>query len=282
MDNKRPLLSVVIANFNYARYLPEAIESLVSQDGFEECELIVIDGGSTDGSVDIIKKYLRKIAYWVSEPDKGQSEAFNKGFARSRGKYLTWLNADDILLPGALRKVLNAFKRHPKTEWFTGNFCRYTEDGKIIEVGWGPHWHPWFLQYKDSPLVIFGPTTFFSRSIYEQVGRIDESLHYIMDIDLWRRFMAAGIKQRRINCFCWGFRMHLSSKTAEYGDRLVDPAVRSKMNAEGEYMHAKIGYKFSRPLRFLSLLFRLIDLSIVRSLFYKLTLKNISQIGEVK
>ena len=92
----KPLLSIVIANYNYGRFLEEAIQSVLSQS-CNDYELIIVDGGSTDNSVEIIKKYEDKIAWWVSEKDKGQSDAFNKGFAHAKGKYLTWLNADDIL-----------------------------------------------------------------------------------------------------------------------------------------------------------------------------------------
>ena len=109
-----PLLSIVIANYNYGRFLEEAIQSVITQEGFDQCELIVVDGGSTDNSVEVIKKYSDKISWWCSEPDGGQSSAFNKGFRRASGRFLTWLNADDIFLPGALSAIMYEIRQHPE------------------------------------------------------------------------------------------------------------------------------------------------------------------------
>ena len=116
-----PLLSIVIANYNYGRFLEEAIQSVLSQS-CDDYELIIVDGGSTDNSVEIIKKYEDKIAWWVSEKDNGQSDAFNKGFAQAKGKFGCWLNADDILMPNAIRAVVEYIKKHPKAEWVCSHY----------------------------------------------------------------------------------------------------------------------------------------------------------------
>ena len=117
-----PLISIVIANYNYGHYLEDAIRSVIDQDVDDVVELIICDGGSTDNSVDIIKKYDDKIAWWCSEKDEGQSDAFNKGFVQAKGKYLTWLNADDVMFKGCLKKVLRILNEHPEEEWFTGSY----------------------------------------------------------------------------------------------------------------------------------------------------------------
>ena len=116
----KPLLSIVIANYNYGRFLETAIKSVVEQDGFDKCELIIVDGGSTDNSVEIIKKYEDKITWWVSEKDKGQSDAFNKGFAHANGKLGCWVNADDLLLPGTIKSVIGYISTHNECEWISG------------------------------------------------------------------------------------------------------------------------------------------------------------------
>jgi len=271
------LLSIVIANYNYGRFLESAISSVTQQDGFEDCELIIVDGGSTDNSVEIIRNHSTEITWWVSEKDSGQSEAFNKGFSHATGKYLTWLNADDILHPGALAPIIKNLKNNPRCDWFTGNFYRFTQDGAIAEIGWGPHCYPEFLQRKNSPLVIFGPTSFFSKEIYERYGRIDEKLHYIMDNDLWQRFIVAGIKQRRIPNLCWGFRMHEDSKTAEYGSHVVSRTTAEKMHAESIYSLNKTGYRASKLIYYAILLFRCLDGSLIKRFWLQLTFKKVEE-----
>ena len=272
----RPVLSIVIANYNYGRFLEQAIRSVLSQIS-SEVELIICDGGSKDDSVGIIKKYADAISWWCSEPDGGQSSAFNKGFSHARGKYLTWLNADDILAPGAVRAIVREVRRHPDCEWFTGNFFRFAEtDKRIIGIGWGPHWYPKWLQRKHSPLVVFGPSTIFAKALWERAGKIDENLHFMMDMEMWMRFVMMGVKQRRIRHFVWGFRMHEESKTAEFGEHKMPPEQAKKFDAESRRTFAKTGYSESRLLRFVSLAFRFLDGSLARLLYYRHFLTNLN------
>lgn len=265
------LLSIVIANYNYGRFLEEAIQSVVTQDCFDECELIICDAASTDNSVEIIKKYSDKLTWWCSEKDGGQSAAFNKGFEHSTGKYLTWLNADDVMVKGCLKRVVQEMKAHPSCEWFTGNLFRFVQDsGKVSEVSWGPHCYPKILQRGRSPIITYGPTTFFSRKIYEEVGRIDERLHYIMDIDLWLTFMERRVINRRINCFCWAFRLHEESKTAQYDGHGLSQKAKDQGKIEEAIVWEKHHYKVSKVLRGCVQLVRLLDGSAIRWLYYKM------------
>ena len=288
-------LSVVIANYNYGHYLECAIASIVAQ--CEGCchdkenraylivtnqsavEIIVIDGGSTDGSVDVIKRNEDKIAHWVSERDKGQSDAFNKGFSVAQGKYLTWLNADDIFLPGALKKIIRAFESHPSCEWFSSNMVRFRNDGTITEIGWGPHILPKFVQTFRCPIVTFGPSTFFSKAAFEKVGLMNTDAHYLMDTDYWVRMKKLGYWQRRINVFCWGFRMHEESKTAEFDGHSVDKKAAAGIAKEREYVRTVLGYKMSAWGRILSLAFRILDVSLLKKIWCEFRYRNISQLG---
>lgn len=211
---KSSILSIIIANYNYGRFIETAIRSVVDQDGFARCELIVVDGGSTDNSVEVIKKYDDKISWWVSEKDKGQSDAFNKGFAHARGKYLTWLNADDVLLPGALRVIVGEMERYPNIEWFAGATA-YFADGGTIKAATVPLGNvmPRLLGIP-AWMRVSGPSSFFSRNLFDRAGGFDIGLRYVMDIDLWMRFTNLGTRLKVIDRYLWGFRLHEESKTS--------------------------------------------------------------------
>lgn len=266
----QPLLSVVIANYNYGRFLEDAIQSVFAQDAGEQVELIVCDAASTDNSVEIIKKYCDRIAWWCSEKDGGQSAAFNKGFKHSHGRFLTWLNADDILLPETVHALQSAAASHPECEWFTGNYLQFRQDNKkVIFAPWGPHIMPGFVQTFNAPLVVFGPTSFWSRRAYESVGPIDESLHYSMDTDYWLRMKKAGYKQRRLLHCCWAFRMHDMSKTAQYDGRDIEDSLKNKWYEELEAINSRLSYKCSRFRRFLLCIVRALDGSAVVAIWRK-------------
>ena len=264
----QPILSIVIANYNYGRFLEDAIRSVITQNMSNQVELLICDAASTDNSVAVIKKYEKSIAWWCSEPDGGQSAAFNKGFKHAKGKYLTWLNADDILIPNSLKKVVEALESHPECQWFTGNSLRFLEDGSVMEIIWGPRYYPRFLQKKNSPIVVFGPTSFFTKDIYERLGKIDERLHYVMDTDLWLRFMHEGVFQRRINTMIWAFRMHSASKTAEFGAHVMDTNSHRCLLEEELIAEKKVGYRMSWWRHFGMRLWRILD----GSMFYKIYL----------
>ena len=274
----KPLLSIVIANYNYGRFLEAALTSVLNQKT-DQIELIVVDGGSTDNSIEIIRKYASQIVWWISEKDKGQSDAFNKGFSHATGKYLMWLNADDILLPGSLRKVIGKLESHPDAQWFTANAVLCFNDGRIHQAWWGPHVYPNVLQRKNSPVVVFAPSSIFSKCIFEKVGGFDITHKYAMDTALWLKFQSEGVKQRRINRFVWCFRMHENSKTATYGDRDVDVAVEERLAAEVREISQQLGYRMSRTLRLFSLLMRVIDGSFAVRWYLNVVWKNKQKIG---
>ncbi len=270
-----PILSIAIVNFNYGRFLGDTLRSIVTQCGepvFDAngkvrlpvqtgdfIEILLADGGSKDESLQVIEQYKAALTWWVSEPDTGQSNAFNKCFSHADGRYLTWVNADDIVIPGALAKVIKAINRHPECEWFTANNVRFKSDGTIDCGFWGRHFYPKGLQFKYAPFVSFGASTFFSKAIDEQVGKIDERFHYIMDTDLWCRFMMAGIKQRRIRCFFWGFRLHENSKTGEYGSRKLTAETFERIKNETRLSHERSGYHMSNALRLVLWAWRVLD-----------------------
>ena len=270
---QQPLLSIVIANYNYGRFLDEAIRSVLDQS-CGDWELIICDGGSTDNSKEVIENYADKLAWWCSEKDKGQSDAFNKGFAHAKGKFLTWLNADDVMLPGVVEKLKSAAEKHPECEWFTGNFFRFTGDGAVIEAPWGPHCIPRWLQTKGRPLAVYGPTTFFTKRIFDAAGGMKVYQNFMMDTDLWMRFIMMGVQQRRINCFCWGFRMHLDSKTAEFGEHKLSVEERAKFEAERAQAMRETGYRASGVMRRLWQVWRLLDGSAVRALWVRKTFRR--------
>ena len=222
-----PLLSIVIANYNHGKYLEEAILSIVEQKGFEECELIVVDGNSQDNSIDVIEQNSKKISWWISEKDGGQSDALNKGIAHARGEWLTWLNADDVLLSGALLKILSRIKNSGRSCWFSGDTVYIDERGIVLDVRQDAKWRCWF---RDKTCVwTGGPSSVFRRNLWEKYGELDTHLKYVMDIDLWTRWARVGVQFVGIEDYLWGFRIHQGSATMGGGNEIEHHAEKKAL-----------------------------------------------------
>ena len=198
-----PSITIVTPSYNQAPYLEATIRSVLDQ-AYPALRYIIMDGGSTDGSVDIIKRYADKLTYWVSEKDGGQSDAINKGFATDTSmqgqldltnNVMTWLNSDDVLLPGALKRVGQIFEKYPQIHWLTGQPANMDAEGKHLKLGRLKTGHARsFIKrgwYHGRGLgFIRQEGTFWRRPVWDLVGGINPDLHYAMDFDLWRRFAA--------------------------------------------------------------------------------------------
>lgn len=225
----QPLLSIVIANYNYGRFLSEAIESVLSQS-CKDFEIIVIDGGSTDNSGDVIRKFAGDLppattthqalttnhfSYWVSEKDKGQSDAFNKGFAKARGRFLTWLNADDVMLPGTIAKLKVAAEKHPESEWFVGGCFWLDPAMKVMRCFRARKFSE--VRFRTGQVSSWGPSSFFTKRLLDCVGGVDVRCKYTMDGDLWLKFAAiAGARYLPFADYAWGLRLHPEAKMSAH------------------------------------------------------------------
>ena len=183
-----PRVSIITPSYNQAPYLEATLQSLLRQD-YAEMEALVIDGGSTDGSPEIIRKYADRLAYWVSEPDQGQADAINKGFARTQGEIVAWLNSDDLYLPGAVQAAVQALQADPELVLVYGDALSIDAYGKPFNL-------QRFPQYTLADLlgfrIICQPAVFFRRSALEQAGHLDLSYHFLLDHHFWLRLAALG------------------------------------------------------------------------------------------
>jgi glycosyltransferase involved in cell wall biosynthesis len=182
------LVSIITPSFNQSSYLEQTLLSVLGQD-YPHIEYIVVDGGSTDASVGIIKKYEEKLAYWASEKDNGQADAINKGFARATGGIVAWLNSDDYYLPGTIRAAVNVLEEHPEIVLVYGNMLAVDEQGTTFNR----------LNYRQLTLddllcfqIIGQPAVFFRRSILERTGGLDPTFHFLLDHHLWIRLAQHG------------------------------------------------------------------------------------------
>lgn len=222
-------VSIVTVSFNSARTIDETIQSVLTQEGVE-LEYLIVDGASGDGTAEIIRKYEAQLAWWVSERDRGQVEALNKGFARATGDVLGFLNADDVLLPGTLREVCARFAQAPEkdivyggVEWIDlegrslgthfGSIASLEEILDVFNVWWGER--QWVQ-----------PEVFFRRSLKEKAGAFDERYQLAFDYDFWVRCFLAGAKVSQLPVPLVKFRRHAAQKSADF-QRAVDEITAS-------------------------------------------------------
>jgi len=183
-------ISIVTPSYNQAEFLKQTVRSVLSQD-YPDVEYVVMDGGSTDGSVDILREYSDRLAYWNSEKDEGQSDAIARGFERSTGEIMGWLNSDDVLLPGALTAVANFFRENPEVEVVSGGAYCIDSEGWPLHGRFGNYTlgvaatHGRLRYYHMDG--VFQQATFWRRSAYDAVGGLDRSLKFILDRDLFLR-----------------------------------------------------------------------------------------------
>ncbi|MBI5298098.1 MAG: glycosyltransferase [Chloroflexi bacterium] len=210
------LVSIITPSYNQASYLEQTMRSVLGQE-YADIEYIVIDGASTDGSVDIIKKYADRLAYWVSEKDRGQAEAINKGFARAHGEIVAWLNSDDYYLPGAVAAAVKAFDEHPEAVLVYADMLAVDEHGQTTNE----------LKYPQLALedllcfqIIGQPAVFLRRSALEKTGGLDSTFHFLLDHLLWIRIAQRG-KLVHVNQTWAAARYHAEAKNrakaAEFG-----------------------------------------------------------------
>ena len=217
-DNPWPKISIVTPSYNQVQFIEETIRSVLLQD-YPNLEYIIIDGGSTDSSVDIIRKYADRLTYWVSEPDRGQSHAINKGFARATGDIFCWLNSDDYFEPGALGIVGRYFREHQNCHWLVGR-CRIVTENKETLGYFEEKFRDFnFLLRFWEGAMLPQPSSFWRSGILKN-QTLREDLHYSMDYELWVR-LAEVTDPIIITDVLANYRMQPEAKTVANTDKFL-------------------------------------------------------------
>ncbi len=225
------LVSIVTPSFNQADFLEETIRSVLAQD-YPHIEYIIIDGGSTDGSVEIISRYQNRLAAWVSEPDLGQTDAINKGFSLAHGDLLAWLNSDDTYEPGAVTEAVAFFQSHPQVGLVYGDANFINERGQVI--GRFPAAQTSYAKLRRGYVHIPQQAAFFKSALWREVGPLDTSFYFAMDYDLWVR-LAAKAPLVYLPRTWANFRLHGGAKTILADDRCWPEMIRVHRRNGGSY-----------------------------------------------
>jgi glycosyltransferase involved in cell wall biosynthesis len=231
METKvNPLVSVVVPSFNQGQFIGDTLQSIFNQD-YPNIEVIVMDGGSTDGTLQVLRNFSHRITY-SSEKDDGQSAAINKGFRLARGRIVTWLNSDDIYPDRqAISQVVDAFCMHPECNLVYGDFIEIDGTNRVLKIYKRP-------AFSYSRLLRIGyisqPATFFRKSVTD-VMAVREDLRYVMDLEFWLRASSLDFKFQHIDCLIAAERIHADAKSV----RDI-----SKMNAEARMVRANFGAHF--------------------------------------
>lgn len=248
-----PKISLITPSFRQGNFIEKTIKSILDQE-YQNIEYFIQDGGSQDETVAILQKYEAKITGWISEKDTGQSQAINKGFARTDGEIMAWINSDDLLLPGTLNTVAHFFAHHPDVDVIYGDRLLIDQNG--MEIG------RWIMPAHDDAVLSWADyipqeTLFWRRRIWEKAGgRVDESFRFAMDWDLLVRFRDAGAKFAHIPRFMGAFRVHEQQKTSaninDIGQQEMNrirEKILGRIPAYKEIRNAVLPYLFRHVLR---------------------------------
>jgi hypothetical protein len=235
-----PRISLVTPVYNSAKYIEQTFQSVFTQD-YPNLEYFVADGGSTDGTLDIIRKYESQLSGWITEPDRGMYDALNKGFARTSGDIMGWISATDLLHVGALLSVGSVFRDLAQVEWITGRPTHINEEGMTYNVDPAPRWSrirflAGFNRY------IQQESTFWRRSLWEKAGgRVDSSLRMAGDFELWVRFFRYA-KLYPVDALIGAFRMHHASlglQQVEECHRIQDQIIQAEIDGHPQRVMLK-------------------------------------------
>ncbi len=218
-----PLVSIITPSFNQARYLEATIQSVLGQE-YPRIEYIIVDGGSSDGSLEVIQKYASRLAWWVSEKDKGQTDAINKGFNRATGEILAWLNSDDTYQAGAVAQAVQYLVKHPETGLVYADCNFIDEENRVIGKFHAAQTN--LRRLRAGYVHIPQQTMFFRAQYWREVGPLDPTFYFAMDYDLWTR-LAARAPFKYLAGKTWAnFRLHTLGKTFAADDRCWPEMIR--------------------------------------------------------
>ena len=262
-DDAWPKISLVTPVFNSARYIDATIRSVLSQN-YPNLEYIIVDGGSTDGSVEIIRRYEADLHAWISETDRGMYDAINKGFAQSSGEIMGWISATDLLHAGSLSVVGGVFRTFPQVEWITGRPTGFNDDGMAVEFLNLRRWSRWpFLAGANR--YIQQESTYWRRSLWDRAGgRVDDSRRSASDFELWVRFFRHA-QLYSVDALIGGFRSHPDSlglqnleECHRIQDEIIEKELDSLKNVDAIRTFRAIGRRATRTPRMAKLWTKLV------------------------
>ena len=245
MSQEPPLVSIITPSFNQARYLEATIQSVLEQD-HPRLEYIIVDGGSTDGSVDIIKKYAGQLAWWVSEKDKGQTDAINKGFARANGEVLAWINSDDTYNARAVSSAVKYLTEHPQAALVYADCNFINAAGQVIGKFNSAQTN--YRRLRQGYVHIPQQTVFFRAEYWRDVGPLDPSFYFAMDYDLWTRIAAKAVLKYLPGQTWANFRIHDLGKTTAHDDRCWPEMIRIHYRDGGGFFAPIVAKYYLRKL----------------------------------